>query len=76
MHACHSKVRELEILHDQLLKRFNDNPDWHPGDVIVMMPDVATYAPFIEGVFGAVDNISWLSLTPYQTAMWVRSHHC
>ena len=55
IHACHSKVRELEILHDQLLKRFNDNPDWHPGDVIVMMPDVATYAPFIEGVFGAVD---------------------
>jgi exodeoxyribonuclease V gamma subunit len=55
VHACHSKVRELEILHDQLLKRFNDNPDWHPGDVIVMMPDVATYAPFIEGVFGAVD---------------------
>ncbi len=56
VHACHSKVRELEILHDQLLKRFNDNPDWHPGDVIVMMPDVATYAPFIEGVFGAVDH--------------------
>jgi exodeoxyribonuclease V gamma subunit len=56
VHACHSKVRELEILHDQLLKRFNDNPDWHPGDVIVMMPDVATYAPFIEGVFGAVDS--------------------
>ena len=27
VHACHSKVRELEILHDQLLKRFNDNPD-------------------------------------------------
>jgi len=56
VHACHSKVRELEVLHDQLLKRFNDNPDWHPGDVIVMMPDVATYAPFIEGVFGAVDS--------------------
>lgn len=55
IHACHSKVRELEVLHDQLLKCFNDHPDWHPGDVIVMMPDVATYAPFIEGVFGAVD---------------------
>ncbi|MBU3001781.1 exodeoxyribonuclease V subunit gamma [Paraglaciecola arctica] len=56
IHACHSKVRELEVLHDQLLQRFNDNPHWHPGDVIVMMPDVATYAPFIEGVFGAVDS--------------------
>jgi exodeoxyribonuclease V gamma subunit len=56
VHACHSKVRELEILHDQLLKRFNDNPSWHPGDVIVMMPDVAAYAPFIEGVFGSVSS--------------------
>ncbi|MDU0355265.1 exodeoxyribonuclease V subunit gamma [Paraglaciecola aquimarina] len=56
VHACHSKVRELEILHDQLLKRFNDNPDWSPADIIVMMPDVASYAPYIEGVFGAVDS--------------------
>lgn len=56
VHACHSKVRELEVLHDQLLACFNQHPDWHPGDVIVMMPDVASYAPFIEGVFGAVDS--------------------
>ncbi|MGJ8682788.1 exodeoxyribonuclease V subunit gamma [Paraglaciecola sp.] len=56
VHACHSKVRELEILHDQLLKMFNQNPSWSPADVIVMMPDVATYAPYIEGVFGGVDN--------------------
>ncbi|WP_158969283.1 exodeoxyribonuclease V subunit gamma [Paraglaciecola sp. L3A3] len=56
VHACHSKIRELEILHDQLLKRFNDNPAWSPADIIVMMPDVATYAPYIEGVFGAVQS--------------------
>lgn len=55
VHACHSKVRELEVLHDQLLSMFACNPDWHPGDVIVMMPDVAAYAPFIEGVFGGVE---------------------
>jgi exodeoxyribonuclease V gamma subunit len=55
IHACHSKVRELEVLHDQLLTIFARNPDWHPGDVIVMMPDVAAYAPFIDGVFGGVE---------------------
>lgn len=54
LHVCHSIVRELEVLHDQLLHSFNNNPDWHPGDVIVMMPDIAVYAPFIEGVFGSV----------------------
>ncbi|MFT4940838.1 MAG: exodeoxyribonuclease V gamma subunit [Paraglaciecola sp.] len=56
VHACHSKVRELEVLHDQLLSLFDQNPQWHPGDVIVMMPDVAAYAPFIEGVFGGVES--------------------
>jgi exodeoxyribonuclease V gamma subunit len=55
IHICHSKVRELEVLHDRLLSLFALNPDWHPGDVIVMMPDVAQYAPFIDGVFGAVE---------------------
>jgi exodeoxyribonuclease V gamma subunit len=53
LHVCHSIVRELEVLHDQLLHLFNYNPSWHPGDVIVMMPDIAVYAPFIEGVFGS-----------------------
>ena len=52
-HACHTRVRELEVLHDQLLQWFACHPDSHPGDVIVMMPDVAAYAPFIEGVFGS-----------------------
>lgn len=56
VHICHSKVRELEILHDQLLKMFDNNPELQPGDVIVMMPDVANYAPLIDGVFAAVEE--------------------
>jgi exodeoxyribonuclease V gamma subunit len=56
IHACHSKIRELEVLHDQLLLRLEQNPDWSPSDIIVMMPDVAGYAPFIEGVFGAAEQ--------------------
>ena len=53
--VCHSKVRELEVLHDKLLHLLSQNPHWHPGDIIVMMPDVAAYAPFIDGVFGGVE---------------------
>lgn len=56
LHACHSRVRELEVLHDQLLDWLAHNPDCQPGDVIVMMPDVGVYAPFIEGVFGAAPS--------------------
>lgn len=59
IHLCHSKVRELEVLHDQLLGMFERDPSLSPGDIIVMMPDVASYAPFIDGVFaGSNDQLS------------------
>ena len=50
-HSCHSPMREMEVLHDQLLDIFQKNPALEPRDVVVMMPDVATYAPYIEAVF-------------------------
>jgi exodeoxyribonuclease V gamma subunit len=51
VHSCHSEMREVEVLHDQLLALFSDSPDLQPQDIVVMMPDVATYAPFIEAIF-------------------------
>ena len=51
IHACHSNNREVEVLHDQLLALFEENPALMPKDVLVMMPDIETYAPFIEAVF-------------------------
>ncbi len=51
IHSCHNKLREVEILYDQLLSIFSLNPDVKPGDVIVMTPNVADYAPFIHCVF-------------------------
>ncbi|PXX92431.1 exodeoxyribonuclease V subunit gamma [Marinobacter vulgaris] len=51
-HNAHSPQREVEILHDQLLAAFNANPELRPRDVIVMVPDVDTYAPHIQAVFG------------------------
>lgn len=56
IHCCHSPMRELEVLHDQLLALFAENPDLTPRDVLVTMPDVETYAPFIDAVFGAPES--------------------
>jgi exodeoxyribonuclease V gamma subunit len=53
IHICHSPMREVQVLRDQLLDAFRKNPDLHPHDVIVMMPDIDTYAPLIEAVFGS-----------------------
>lgn len=57
IHVCHSPMREVEVLHDQLLALFESDPDLQPGDVAVLMPDIANYAPQIEAVFGT-DNES------------------
>ena len=64
VHACHSPLREIQVLQDQLLDRLaaddkrvaNGEIDaadrLAPRDIIVMLPDVAAYAPAIQAVFG------------------------
>ena len=53
--VAHSPVRELEVLHDQLLQWFHTPPDdrsLSPRDVVVMVPDIELMAPAIRAVFG------------------------
>ena len=51
-HVAHSALREVEILHDQLLAAFDADHSLEPDDVIVMVPDIEKYVPHIEAVFG------------------------
>ena len=53
IHSCHSPMREIEILHDNLLAMFEEDPDLMPKDIIVMTPDIETYAPYVQAVFAA-----------------------
>jgi exodeoxyribonuclease V gamma subunit len=57
-HIAHSAQREVEILHDQLLARFEEAQQYgnplYPREVIVMVPDINTYAPHIRAVFGLI----------------------
>ena len=52
IHVCHSPMREVEVLYDQLLDCFETMPDLRPRDILVMTPEIEKYAPFIRGVFG------------------------
>jgi len=52
IHSCHNVTRELEVLQDQLLDWFEKDPDLQPKDILVMMPDINQYAPYIDSVFG------------------------
>jgi exodeoxyribonuclease V gamma subunit len=60
VHNCYSAMREVEVLQDQLLAMLEDQPDLEPRDIIVMMPDVAIYSPFIEAVFGQAAHNRYL----------------
>nr|WP_319527266.1 exodeoxyribonuclease V subunit gamma [Pseudomonas laurentiana] len=64
-HIAHSPQREVEILHDQLLARFSADSTLRPRDVIVMVPDVDTYAPHIRAVFGQIarDDLRFIPFT-------------
>ncbi|MFP5462695.1 MAG: exodeoxyribonuclease V subunit gamma [Gammaproteobacteria bacterium] len=58
-HVAHSPVRELEILHDQLLQLLADPPGGRPlrpRDIVVMVPSIDAFAPSIRAVFGQYDR--------------------
>ncbi|WP_293930964.1 exodeoxyribonuclease V subunit gamma [Iodobacter sp.] len=56
IHVCHSAMREVEVLHDQLLALFERDTSLSPADIVVLMPDIEHYIPYIEAVFGRTDQ--------------------
>lgn len=50
--TCHGAQREVEVLHDRLLAWLDADPALQPRDVMVMVPDMAAFAPHIQAVFG------------------------
>ncbi|MFZ2176347.1 MAG: exodeoxyribonuclease V subunit gamma, partial [Rhodococcus sp. (in: high G+C Gram-positive bacteria)] len=52
VHACHGPARQVEVLRECLLHLFEDDPTLEPRDVLVMCPDVESYAPLIRAAFG------------------------
>lgn len=53
VHACHGRLRQVEVLHDAVLHLLAADEDIEPRDVIVMCPDIETFAPLVTAVFGA-----------------------
>ncbi|MEA3274473.1 MAG: exodeoxyribonuclease V subunit gamma [Pseudomonadota bacterium] len=51
VHICHSALRECQVLHDQLLGMLDTDLDLRPEDVLVMVPEISLYDPYIEAVF-------------------------
>ncbi|MCW2681427.1 MAG: Exodeoxyribonuclease gamma chain [Frankiales bacterium] len=52
VHACHGPARQVEVLREALLHLFQQHEDLEPREVLVMCPDVETYAPLVKAAFG------------------------
>jgi len=53
VHRCHTRLRELDVLKNALLRCLADDPSLQHRDIVVMAPDIAAYAPYLPAVFGA-----------------------
>ena len=64
-HACHTRLRELQVLHDRLRALLEDDsfdPPLQPREIAVLAPDIDPYAPYLDAVFGGHgrgDAIPW-----------------
>ncbi|HPD61209.1 MAG TPA: exodeoxyribonuclease V subunit gamma [Thermodesulfobacteriota bacterium] len=56
IHSCHSPMREVEVLYDNMLAMFEDIPELLPKDILVMAPNIEPYTSFIQAVFDNPEN--------------------
>jgi exodeoxyribonuclease V gamma subunit len=56
VHACHGRGRQVEVTRDAILHLLSADPTLEPRDVIVMCPDIETFAPLVHAAFGAADQ--------------------
>ena len=52
VHACHGRPRQVEVLREVLLQLFAADDSLEPRDVLVMCPDIETFAPLVSATFG------------------------
>lgn len=52
VHSCHGAARQIDVLREVLLGLLADDQTLEPRDILVMCPDIETYAPLIAADFG------------------------
>ena len=57
VHSCHSPIRQVQVLRDVLLELFEADHALQPREILVMTPDMETYAPLVQAIFA--DGEEW-----------------
>ena len=58
IHACHTRLREVQVLHDQLRALLEADQTLEPREIAVLTPDIDPYIAHIEAVFGGAAGAS------------------
>jgi exodeoxyribonuclease V gamma subunit len=58
IHSCHSPLREIEVLYDNILDLLARGDGLEPRDIVVMTPDIESYAPYVATVFEGHQELS------------------
>ena len=56
IHACHGPARQVEVLREVLLGLLSDDPTLEPRDILVMCPDIESFAPLLTAAFGLASS--------------------
>lgn len=56
VHAAHGSARQVEVVREVILGLLNADPALEPRDILIMCPDVETFAPLVAASFGMADE--------------------
>lgn len=55
VHACHGSARQVDVLREVLVGLLQDDRTLEPRDILVMCPDIESFAPLVSAGFGLAD---------------------
>lgn len=53
VHSCHGRTRQVEVMRDAILHLLAEDDTLEPRDVVIMCPDIETFAPLVHAAFAA-----------------------
>lgn len=51
INSCHNKMREVQVMFNEIAQLLNNNPDYTYKDILITAPNIENYVNLIEAVF-------------------------
>jgi len=56
IHACHSRMREVEVAKNRLLDCLEKHPTLQVDKIVILAPDIQVYAPYLHAVLNDIPH--------------------